>query len=165
LENRGAYGNVFALSCTSTIINLPGMKFNSLEYEDNGLTFYMEPDLRYNTICSHCGKIVSPNRNLNRCVRDLGCFGNIVNIDFNYRQVNCPECGKVIEKLEFITPYARVTTRLAEAVGQMCEYMSISDVARHFNLDWKTVKEIDKHYIKKNLKEIPLDKSFILHCF
>jgi len=85
---------------------------------------------------------------------------NIVNIDFNYRQVNCPECGKVIEKLEFIAPYARVTTRLAEVVGQMCEYMSISDVARHFNLD--TVKEIDKHYIKKNLKEIPLDNPRVI---
>jgi transposase len=95
------------------------MKFNSLEYDNDEIVFYMDPDLRYTPICSHCGKKVSPNRNLNRRIRDLGCFGNVVYVDFNYRQVDCPNCGHVIEKLEFVAPYARVTTRLAEAVGQI----------------------------------------------
>jgi len=59
----------------SSIINLPRMKFNSLEYDNDEIVFYMESDLRYAPICSHCGGKVSPNRNLNRRVRDLGCFG------------------------------------------------------------------------------------------
>ena len=46
-------------------------------------------------------------------------FYNVVYVDFNYRQVDCPNCGHVIEELEFVVPYARVTTRLAEAVGQL----------------------------------------------
>ena len=93
------------------------MKFNSLEYDNDEIVFYMEPDLRYAPICSHCGKKVSPNRNLNRRVRDLGWFGNVVYVDFNYRQVDCPNYGYVIEEIEFVVPYARITTRLAEAVG------------------------------------------------
>ena len=58
----------------------------------------------------------------------LCSFGNVVYVDFRYRQVNCPDCGKVVEKLDFVEPYARITTRLAEAVSQMCEHMSIDEV-------------------------------------
>ena len=146
----------------STIINLPRMKFNRVEQNDEELTFHMEPDLRYNPRCSKCCSIVSPNRNLNRRIRDLGSFGNVVYVDFKYREILCKSCGKVVEKLDFVEPYARITTRLAEAVGKLCEHMSISEVAEYFGLNWKTVKEIDKHYIKKKLKEIPLDNVKVI---
>lgn len=138
------------------------MKFHSLGKEDETLVFFMEPDRRYQPLCSYCNAAASTNRNLNRSIRDLGCFGNIVYIDFHYREVRCARCGVVIEKLEFVEPYARVTTRLAEAVGMLCEHMSISEVAEYFQLDWKTVKEIDKNYIRRQLEEIPLDNVRII---
>ncbi len=122
----------------------------------------MEPDRRYNPVCSYCGQPATPNRNLKRKVRDLFCFGNVTYVDFSYREVRCVRCGVVIEGLEFITPYARVTTRLAEAVGELCKYMNISEVAAYFHLDWKTVRKIDKHYIKKQLDEIPLDEVRVI---
>ena len=37
-------------------------------------------------------------------------------------------CGKVVEKLDFVETYTRIITRLAEAVSQMCEHMSIDEV-------------------------------------
>jgi transposase len=40
--------------------------------------------------------------------------------------------------------------------------MNISEVANYFRLDWKTVKEIDKYYIKKHLEEIPLDNLRVI---
>ena len=44
----------------------------------------------------------------------------------------------------------------------MCEHMSIDEVANHYGLDWKTVKEIDKNYIKKRIEEIPLDNLRVI---
>jgi len=149
-------------SVPSTIIDLPRMKFNCLRQENDSLIFHMEPDRRYNPVCSYCGQPATPNRNLKRKVRDLFCFGNVTYVDFSYREVRCVRCGVVIEGLEFITPYARVTTRLAEAVGELCKYMNISEVAAYFHLDWKTVRKIDKHYIKKQLDEIPLDEVRVI---
>jgi len=138
------------------------MKFNNVEQKKDCLIFKLEPDLRYNPICSYCGQPAAPNRNLNRSVRDLFSFGNVVYVDFTYRNVLCARCGIVVEKLEFVVPYARVTNRLAEAVGRMCMHMNISEVAAYFNLDWKTVQKIDKHYIRQNLDEIPLDDVRII---
>jgi len=44
--------------------------------------------------------------------------------------------------------YARVTRRLAAEIHKLCKVMTVTDVARHFQLDWKTVKDIDKHYLE-----------------
>jgi transposase len=41
-----------------------------------------------------------------------------------------------------------VTRRLAAAIHQLCKVMTVTDVARHFQLDWKTVKDIDKQYLE-----------------
>ena len=149
-------------SIPSTIIDLPRMKFNSLEQEDDRLTFHMDPDKRYHPVCSYCGQPAAPNRLLNRKVRDLFCLGNVVYVDFKYREVRCVRCGIVIEQLDFISPYSRVTNRLAEAVGMMCQYMNLSEVAAYFQLDWKTVREIDKQFIRKQLDEIPLEDVRII---
>jgi transposase len=37
---------------------------------------------------------------------------------------------------------------LAAAIHQLCKLMTVSDVARHFELDWKTVKDIDKQHLE-----------------
>jgi len=149
-------------SIPSTIIALPRMKFNRLEEEENSLIFHMEPDKRYAPICSYCGQPASPHRYKRRRVRDLFCFGNVIYVDFSYRNVSCIRCGIVVEKLDFTVPYSRVTNRLEEAVGMMARYMNISEVARYFKLDWKTVREIDKNYIRNQLDEIPLDNVRII---
>lgn len=39
-------------------------------------------------------------------------------------------------------------------VGRRCQVMTISDVAKEFRLDWKTVKELDKQYMQEQLRRI-----------
>lgn len=67
-----------------------------------------------------------------------------------YRTVKCRWCGNVVEDLGLMDPCKRVTRRLATYILELCQYMTITEVAEHLGLDWKTVKEIHKqHLIEK----------------
>ena len=44
------------------------------------------------------------------------------------------------------------TARFAFYIGKRCRSSSISDVAREFHLDWKTVKELEIEYMRELLK-------------
>jgi len=82
-------------------------------------------------------------------VRDLNLASTRVWLRCDYRKVLCAHCQRVsIEELGVFHPYLRVTRRLAAAIHQLCTVMTVSDVARHFQLDWKTVKDIDKQYLE-----------------
>ena len=52
---------------------------------------------------------------------------------------------------------ARVTQRLAESVEQLCEAMAARHVARYFDLDWKTVKRLDRQRLERTLGPVDLD--------
>jgi transposase len=59
--------------------------------------------------------------------------------------------------LEWLEPYARITRRLAESVSRLCKVASIRHVAQFFELDWKTVKGIDRAALERELGPIDLD--------
>ena len=66
-------------------------------------------------------------------------------------------CGPKLERLSWLEAYARVTRRLAESVAQLCNVMAIRHVARYFELDWKTVKAIDRNRLERELGAVDLD--------
>lgn len=89
-----------------------------------------------------------------RLVRDLsfGPFFRTWLVFYQFR-VQCPDCGVKTETLDWLEPRARYTKRLATAVAISCrEIRSLSAIGKQFELDWKTVKEIDK---KALLEELP----------
>ncbi len=47
----------------------------------------------------------------------------------------------------------RVTDRMARYIHELCCLMPIDQVAKHFKLDWKTVKEIDKTFLEEKFGE------------
>ena len=57
------------------------------------------------------------------------------------------------ERLEFLSTNASFTHRLAISIGALCRTMTISDVAKRMNLDWHTVKELEKEYMREQLKQ------------
>ena len=67
-------------------------------------------------------------------------------LQVEYRKIRCQHCCKVrVERLEFVDASARVTHRLAAYAAQLCQAgLSVQAVARHLDLDPKTVKAIDK---------------------
>lgn len=109
------------------------------------------PDARFRPVCHHCGH---PGARVwqqtVRSVRDLDVASAKVWLRCMYRKVWCPRCKRVmVEDLELFDPYQRVTRRLARCIHELCKVMTVSDVAKHFGLDWKTVKNIDKAFLEQ----------------
>lgn len=57
------------------------------------------------------------------------------------------------ERLGFLASNSKFTKRLAQSIGELCRTMPIKDVARRMNLDWHTVKELEKEYMREQLKK------------
>lgn len=111
----------------------------------------VEPDDRFTPLCHVCGRRASKvHATKLRAIRDLGVATAKVWLRAVSRKVNCPNCeGIYVERLEFVEPYARVTKRLARYVHDLCKVMTVKEVAEHLDLDWKTVKQIDKTFLEE----------------
>ena len=91
--------------------------------------------------CDGCGTWVSAVHDVvERRVKDLPIFEHPVELIVPRVRVACPTCGPRLERLPWLAPWARVTTRLAANVARLCSVMSIRHVANFYALDWKTVK-------------------------
>jgi transposase len=124
----------------------------------------MQPNKRYQPICHRCGQRASGVHSwTRRKVRDLNLATARLWITCQYRKIFCAHCqGIHIEDLELFHPYLRVTTRLARYIYQLCQLMTVSDVARHLGLNWKTVKAIDKSYLERDYGQPDLSGLRIL---
>jgi transposase len=108
--------------------------------------------------CSGCGRSCrSIHDTTERWVDDLPALGAETRLLVHRVRVSCPHCGPKLEKLSWLEPYARVTTRLAESVARLCRFASIKHAAEYFALGWKTVKAIDKAYLGRTLGPVDLD--------
>jgi len=106
------------------------------------------PDERYNPICSKCRIVCkSIHSYTDRNIRDMNVFDFKTIITCCYRKLRCPNCGIKVEDIGLSAPGLRVTKRFSEYIAFLCRFMTISDVAKHTALDWKTVKEIHKRYL------------------
>jgi len=85
-------------------------------------------------------------------VRDLPCGPYRIYLEFEVRRVACRNCGKVKrERLEFLADNPLYTKRFAYYVGRRCRSSTIKDVAEELHLDWGSVKELDKQYMRAQL--------------
>jgi len=76
-----------------------------------------------------------------------------VYLEFEVRRIDCTVCGKVkTEQLDFLADNRFYTKRFAWHVGRRCRNAPISAVAKEFDLDWQTVKSLDKQYMAEQLK-------------
>ena len=73
-------------------------------------------------------------------------------------RLKCHNCDAYcMEQLDFIpSDHAHITKQLARTIVQLRAHMSISAVARYFQLDWKTVKQAEKQALQKRYKTIRL---------
>jgi transposase len=111
-----------------------------------------QPDKRFQPVCHGCGKrAFGVHSWTQRKVRDLNMTTARLWVTCRYRKVFCAHChGVHIEDLQLFHPYLRVTVRLARYIYQLCQMMTVSEVARHMGLNWKTVKDIDKYYLERD---------------
>ena len=104
-------------------------------------------------MCKGCGRVCRRRYGKRwRRVRDLDCGDREVYLDFEMVRVNCPACGVKNERLSFLSDNTRFTLRFAMKVGALCRVMSLHDVARHMRIDWHAAKELDKIYMREQLR-------------
>jgi transposase len=68
--------------------------------------------------------------------------------------VVCKVCGLKQERLSFVSPNANYTERFVLAIGKQCRVMTITDIARLMRLGWDAVKDIDKLYMREQLRRV-----------
>jgi len=87
-----------------------------------------------------------------RRVRDLSSGNMRVYLEFEVRRVQCRSCARVMrEQLDFLADNPFYTKRFAWFVGRRCRVSTIKDVAEEQNLDWQTVKTLEKQYMHAQL--------------
>ena len=87
--------------------------------------------------------------------RDRSCGRLRIYLELEVRRVACPKCGGVKrERLVWLADNPFYTKRFAYYVGRRCRDTTIKAVAQELALDWKTVKELDKQYMREPLRRL-----------
>jgi len=109
------------------------------------------------TVGGQCGQ--APRRFYDqrpRRIRDLSCGHKRVYLEFNVRRVDCWRRGAVkTEHLECLPESPSYTQRFAYFVAARCHDTPVKVVAEEVQLDWHTVKELDKLYMLEQLRHAP----------
>jgi transposase len=80
-----------------------------------------------------------------------------VYLELEVRRVDCRSCGKVKqERFDWLADNPFYTKRFGFYVGRRCRESSIQDIARELHLDWKTVKSLEKQYMREQLRRVGL---------
>jgi transposase len=107
--------------------------------------------------CSGCGRrVASVYETTNRIERDLPILEAKTHVVVPRWRLACLRCGPKLEKLSWLSPWGRVTKRLAESVARLCQVMAVKHVAKYFTLGWDRVKGIDKGLLRKRLGAVEL---------
>ena len=125
-------------------------------------TISVSPDLRFTPICHECqSKAEGIHSWHHRSLRDLSIGHYPTLMFYKYRKIKCPECGAIkVEDLNVTTAgEEKVTNRMAKYVYDLCQTMTVEEVAEHLCLDWKTVKNIDKKFLEEDYGETDYDHS------
>ena len=78
-----------------------------------------------------------------------------MSLEVEIRRVLCQSCGGVRqERPAWIADNPFYTKRFACFVGRRCRASTLKDVAHELHLDWKTVKELEKQYMREQLRRI-----------
>ena len=87
--------------------------------------------------------------------RDLPNGSMRLYLRFEIRRLHCRRCNAVKrERLSFLADNPFYTQRFAYYVGQRCRASSIKEVAEELQLDWDTVKELEKQYMQAQLDRV-----------
>lgn len=144
-------------------VQLIGKAPRPVESLDEAIWIHLIPDGESPMICSNCGQPVEKVHEVyERWITDLSLFHFRTQLLVQRRRLACPRCGPSIEHLDWLDRYSRVTKRLANAVGKACDIMPVKRVASMFNLNWKTVKAIDKGYLKSKDLGMNMDDVQVL---
>ena len=142
------------MNIPSEILDLKGQCVNSIRYDSSLeplITIVCSRDARYSPRDPDDKEPCTVNRYVRRIIHDLPLLNHPLQIEIELAQVLTKENKRRMELCEFVEPGCYYTNRFSRLVSGLCRHMTISAVARHFNLRWETVKNMDKTYLQATL--------------
>ncbi len=121
-----------------------------------GAIVHVRPDRRYHPRCHDCGQRAATVHSTGhrRLVRDLNMTNRRVWLQVDYRKIWCDHChGAGVEELPFSEAGRRITHRLARYIYELCKLLPVTQVAAHLELDPKTVKAVEMHFLEQDFGE------------
>ena len=147
-----------------------GYKYVRSQYEGGAIIFTINQDPS-TLVCPVCeNRKVIRKGTTSRRFRTLPIGGKPVFIDFAVQRIKCLVCGALQQvKVRFADAHRRFTRQFERYVIELCQKMTMLDVARHLGVSWDVVKDIEKRYLKskfsrprlKGLKRIAIDEITI----
>ena len=93
-------------------------------------------------------------------MRDLSSGDRRVYLAYEGRRVDCLRCQAVKnEGLEWLADNPLYTKRFAYYVGRRCRATTVRELAEELLLDWHTVKELDKQYMREQLRRVGIKST------
>jgi transposase len=139
-------------------------------YEEGTVVFVIEQP-REDCRCSHCGSDDVHSRGATtRRFRCLPIGRKAAFVECDVPRLYCWSCHHMRQpELDFAEPKKHYTRSFARYVLELSHCMTIEDVARHLDISWDTVKEIqrkhlERHYARpklKRLRQIAIDEIAI----
>ena len=147
-----------------------GVKYKRTRYSAGEMIIDTEP--KQETLkCATChsSNVIFRGKKI-REFRALPIGSKPVKITFPVQRLECHECGELRQaKIPFADPHQRFTRSFGRFVLELCQHMTMFDVAKHLQISWDTVKTIQKRELKKryhkpklkHLKQIAIDEIAI----
>ena len=135
------------------LYNFEGFSFNEI-CKENSVIIKLKKKGKTG-ICPVCNKKrrkVIETRT--RKIRDDNIAKEKCFIVINAYRILCRGCYRGMEKLDFILPGERFTERFAKYIYELCEKMTLKDVAKMALIDWRTAKRIDKKKLRERFRNL-----------
>ncbi len=142
-----------------------GMKFSG-----NTVTVRIAIDLSY-LVCPSCGSrdVIRQGQIERRLLAGQINFKRMI-VSFGLQRIKCRSCGTIRQiKIGFAEENRRYTKQFERYVLELSREMTIQGVARHLNVSWDVVKDIQKRYLGrkfgnpklKDLRTIAIDEIYL----
>jgi transposase len=146
-------GTIMSTSLLYHGFSIVGYRYLSTLFE-NGAIFFKIKQEREKLRCPVCNKrnVIAKGKT-RRKFRSLPIGKKATWIDFDVPRVKCLTCGIVRQVKIRFADFRRTYTRAFERYAlDLSRHMTIRDVARHLNISWDVVKDIQKRHLKKRFE-------------
>jgi len=129
---------------------LVGYHYMRTTYEGGKVIFSIQHK-RDKLHCPECnGKDIVLKGSVMRRFRTVPIGTKVIYLDLAVRRIACKRCHALRQvELGFADPRYSYTRSFERYVLELSKHMTILDVARHLNVSWDMIKDIQKRYLKK----------------
>lgn len=142
-----------SINIPAPILCLKGQCVKTINHDSatHTLTIICQRDSRYKPIDPISNRQGTVNCYVRRIIHDLPLLACRCQIEIELAQVLTKDNKRRIESCDFVDKGCYYTKRFCRLISGLCRHMTISAVAKHYELRWETVKNMDKQHLQQTL--------------